>query len=156
MEDLVRGEDARAGVLLETNNLDVRGAILEVHGSECVWRGLVAGLEDGHEILHVGDLGLAGLADCGVVCEGGLAAVTHAGDCGHAPEFRGVRHGLAAIVEKLGEGDTADLLTGSDDLGVLQLLEEALVHDQGRPCSTVARRRSPGRGILRRTCRLLR
>ena len=73
------GEDTGGCSLLELEDLDVRGAILEMHnGPDSIRTGGVAGLEERHEILHVGNLGVAVcsfFADRGVVCEGGgLAA----------------------------------------------------------------------------------
>ena len=129
VEDLVGDKDARAWVLLEAHDLDVGGAVLEVHdGPEGVGRSLVAGLEDGDEIFHVGDLGLGGRADVGVIthCSGGVGL---SGNSGNAPKFRGMQHRLTGRVEKLGEGDAINLVTRSDDFGVLKLLEQALVHD---------------------------
>ena len=75
----------------ELEDLDVRGAVLEMHnGPDSLRTGGVAGLEERHEILHVGNLGVAvGFAD-GRRSGVGLAFFIHAGDCGHARESRRV------------------------------------------------------------------
>ena len=102
------------------------------NGPDSVRTGGVAGLEERHEILHVGNHGVAvAFAEVVVVSEslGLVSAVTYAGDGGHAAESRRVRDSRAGRVLDLGEDVTADLLTGSDELGVLEGLHAALVDD---------------------------
>ena len=130
--DLLDGEDAGVGSLLELKYLGVGGAVLEVHdGPDSLRTGDIAGLEERYKIFHVGNLSVAVVRPDGGVVTGrrGLGVGIHGGDYCAGPKCRGVRDGGIGGVEDLCEGDAADHCAGADELGVLEGLHAALVDD---------------------------
>ena len=119
VESLDRENTSRGG-LLQLENLDVGGAVLEVHdGPDGFWTVDVAGLEERHKVLHVGDLGVAVFgADVSVVTSrpGGVGL---SGNSGDVPKYGGVRDRVAAGVENLPEDLVTDGGARTDELGVL-------------------------------------
>ena len=129
VDSLDRQKPCRFG-LLQLENLNVGGAVLEVHdGPDGFWTVDVAGLEDRDEIFHVGDLGVAVIgADVSVVTSRS-GGVFLSGNSGDALKCRGVSNCVAAGVEDLAEDLVADGGAGADELGVLEGLHAALVDD---------------------------
>ena len=119
VESLDRENTSRGG-LLQLENLDVGGAVLEVHdGPDGFWTVDVAGLEERHKVLHVGDLGVAVFgADVSVVTSraGGVGL---SGNSGDGPKCGGVSDRVAAGVENLPEDLGTDGGARTDELGVL-------------------------------------